>query len=883
MMCLRRLNGHFPHGNALGWTLVVATVILGVPRAKASCQQDADWLVHQPDTPVTLSATSIGGNDAVVFSNGLISRTFITSPNWATWSLTEGGEELLRAVQPEATFQLDNTTMFSVGGLTGSPTSAFKTPEDPFKPLPDSYQYVSHRTVPIATRYSWVPGTRHSANVPWPPLGLGLEVTFAPPQDNPLTPPGPCPSNCTVCPAGALCCANPGNKFVRGPDPGEVYPYYGKPCTQQSDCSQCTLDKTCTCTPVKGDGGNMTGCCRANSMKHTAGVNTPNSSDLPTVVITYEMYQGIPAMSKKVSLVAGSVCHTARGLLVEKLAFQESHIGRNNFFDIDWAWYQGNRVSLFTSFSRGPQYPCQTGRDGWVAGCSGGAGVFGLIRDPQYVTSYQYEWQSLLVAGFPIDESCAVARPCIEQTFAEFCLKWGPCPPGAAYQWEQELCPANLSEDLHLAPPTFDSMTVFELYHRDGASTEDRGLATRRLHALLAPQVTENPVYMHCTKSDMASLRTCVDQAATVGFEMVIVSFGAGFNLESTDPVYLSQMRNISDYARSKGVEMGGYDLLAHTRGRGHDPNTECISPTNGKPDGSTCLASQGSDTILSNILNFVNTTNWGSVETDGPYEGEACASTTHSHHNNLADSVYTNWKRNMDFYHRLVATGVYINAPDPYFLDGTHKDGMGYDEEQWGRPRWEWIAQARQQIYDETFHKIASMGWMFCPIESYNGGADSIIEPIAQHLPEYEYILATYLGTGTQAAYRGTRLYDPAVPESQAMVKKWVSWFKQYRQILNCDIIHVRRPDMNGIDAMLHVNSNSTRAAERGMLMVWNQTPNNQNTTLKLPLYYTGLDSTANVSFEGGKIAQYGVARDYSIEVNVSMKPMSVTWAIIT
>ena len=36
----------------------------------------------------------------------------------------------------------------------------------------------------------------------------------------------------------------------------------------------------------------------------------------------------------------------------------------------------------------------------------------------------------------------------------------------------------------------------------------------------------------------------------------------------------------------------------------------------------------------------------------------------------------------------------------------------MGYDEEQWGRPRWQWIVQARQQIYDETYHKIASMGW---------------------------------------------------------------------------------------------------------------------------------------------------------------------------
>ena len=51
---------------------------------------------------------------------------------------------------------------------------------------------------------------------------------------------------------------------------------------------------------------------------------------------------------------------------------------------------------------------------------------------------------------------------------------------------------------------------------------------------------------------------------------MVIISFGAGFNLESTDPVYLASMRNISDYARAKGVEMGGYDLLADTRSKYH-------------------------------------------------------------------------------------------------------------------------------------------------------------------------------------------------------------------------------------------------------------------------------------------------------------------------
>jgi hypothetical protein len=162
-------------------------------------------------------------------------------------------------------------------------------------------------------------------------------------------------------------------------------------------------------------------------------------------------------------------------------------------------------------------------------------------------------------------------------------------------------------------------------------------------------------------------------------------------------------------------------------------------------------------------------------------------------------------------------------------------------------------------------------------------GGADSIIEPIAEHLPEYEYVLATYFGTGTQAAYRGKRLYDSASPASKALVIKWVSWFKQYRRILNADIIHVRRPDLAGIDAMLHVSPNTTRTTERGMLMLWNQTPQAQNTSLRVPLYYTGLETTALVSVEGAAPTSITLDRDYSITLNISMPAMSVTWMVIT
>jgi hypothetical protein len=165
----------------------------------------------------------------------------------------------------------------------------------------------------------------------------------------------------------------------------------------------------------------------------------------------------------------------------------------------------------------------------------------------------------------------------------------------------------------------------------------------------------------------------------------------------------------------------------------------------------------------------------------------------------------------------------------------------------------------------------------------SNHGGADSIIEPIAEHLPEYEYVLATYFGTGTQAAYRGKRLYDPASPASKALVIKWVSWFKQYRRILNADSIHVRRPDLAGIDAMLLVSPNTTRTTERGMLMVWNQTPQAQNTSLRVPPYYTGLETTALVSVEGAVPKSITLDRDYSITLNIAMQAMSATWVVIT
>ena len=56
-------------------------------------------------------------------------------------------------------------------------------------------------------------------------------------------------------------------------------------------------------------------------------------------------------------------------------------------------------------------------------------------------------------------------------------------------------------------------------------------------------------------------------------------------------------------------------------------------------------------------------------------------------------------------------------------------------------------------------------------------------------------------------------------------------SQFQTYRDILTSDIIHVRFPDMQSIDAYLHVNPSLTD--HKGLGMVFNPTPDAVKETL--------------------------------------------------
>ena len=123
----------------------------------------------------------------------------------------------------------------------------------------------------------------------------------------------------------------------------------------------------------------------------------------------------------------------------------------------------------------------------------------------------------------------------------------------------------------------FESFRVFELVH-DSWDRERKGLAQRRMYRTIAPWVTENPILMHVRRADEASVRLAVDQCAAVGFEMVIMTFGSGFNMEDESERNIARMKALADYAHAKGVALGGYSLLASRRVGPTSPDTRIPS-----------------------------------------------------------------------------------------------------------------------------------------------------------------------------------------------------------------------------------------------------------------------------------------------------------------
>lgn len=425
------------------------------------------------------------------------------------------------------------------------------------------------------------------------------------------------------------------------------------------------------------------------------------------------------------------------------------------------------------------------------------------VEDPQYHTQVNYERKT----------------PCL--------LKVGP-----------ELGPSQRI----LPGKTWTSARGWVLSH-DNYDRERSGLAVRKLMRCIAPWITENPLMMHLTASDEGSVMRAIEQCDAVGFEMLILSFGSGFNLESVDPAVLEKARRYSNAAKAKGIEIGSYSLLAS---RSVSKKDDVVMRDGEKPafGNSPCLESAWGNRYFGQLYDFHRASGFTLLEHDGSYPGDSCASETHPGHRGYEDSRWNQWEAISEFYRWCRSEGLFLNVPDHYFLVGSNKTGMGYREVNWSLPREQQLIHTRQNIYDGTWQKTPSMGWMFVPLTEYHGGGPkATIEPLDQNISHYQSMLQSNLGLGVQACYRGPRLYD--TDKVQAMVRGEVEWYKKYRDILESDIIHGRRPDAMHLDWYLHVNPS---LPIQGMLVVFNPTTEPLREKLQIPMHYTGLRDKARI-----------------------------------
>jgi len=447
-------------------------------------------------------------------------------------------------------------------------------------------------------------------------------------------------------------------------------------------------------------------------------------------------------------------------------------------------------------------------------------------------------------------------------------LKLTPC----LLKVSPEMGPAQL-----LAPgDKFKSFRTYVLPY-DSYDRERKGLSLRRMYRTIAPWTTENPLMMHARFADWPQVKKAIDQAAVVGFEMVILTFGSGFNIEDDSPAYLAQMKKYAAYARSKNIEIGGYSLLAsRSISKEHDVKMpEGERPTFGN---SPCIGSAWGKEYFKKLYHFYKQTGFTLLEHDGSYPGDACTAKHHPGHRGHADSRWNQYRVISQFYQWCRAEGIYLNVPDYYYLTGSSKCGMGYREVNWSLPRAQQVLHTRQNIYDGAWTKTPSMGWMFVPLTEYHGGGEAAtIEPLSEHLDHYEKMIISNLGGGVQACYRGPRLFD--TDQTQQMVSQAVSWFKEHREVLEGDIIHLRRADGRNLDYWLNVNP---EGEEKGLLMVFNPLDHPVSKTLDIPLYYTGLQDEAKVSREDGKPQLYSLDRSYRVKIPVQVPAQGYTWFVI-
>ncbi len=894
-----------------------------------------DWLVEPTARTSGLYRTQ--QPDQIVLDNGLLRRSFLVSPNLACVGLRQlsSDQALLRSIRPECQITLGQQT-FNVGGLLGQPVDNFLR-SDVFEQLkndPAAFQFTGFSTRPIQARFPWKRRPSWiSTPADWPPKGIEVQFAFSPPQSLEVTPSYSTRWEDTF---EALdrhwtISESPRHErtsFQNEGKVGEIFALENTFAFAQRDWLEgatgveLELDPGTDQSASWGPGLTLVGSQGVVRLNLRPGKNEFG-------ILAEGREQTIAGLTPKTSVRLRMALSDDKSKLLLSAKTKQAPwqaIGETSVPGNLQSVRIGkmSRSADATDFSDQPTEPqrCRLTHFRFLGPAeetatspkqSPLAGVKVVVHYEMYdgiplmakwftlenrsgetvhVSKFTSEILACVEASSQVEDVAAPLFPNLHvETDYTTCAMHGASAQVDSVHWETDptyktqvnyrlqsrcllQCRPSRGPDVDVVDgETFESFRTWILAFEDRDETRQM-LAITQMYRTIAPWVLENPMIHHVRSAHPDAVRKAIDEAAEVGFEMVIMTFGSGFNIENDSPEYLDQIRQLTDYAHQKQVALGGYSLLAS---RSVSPADDVINPQTGKPGGfarfgnSPCLESTWGQNYFQKLYAFYRTTGSDILEHDGSYPGDCCASQEHPGHRGYDDSRWRQWRKITEFYKWCRSEGIYLNVPDWYFLNGSNKTGMGYRETNWSLPREFQEIIERQNIHDGTRYKLPTMGWMFVPLTEYHGGGPAAtIEPLNEHLDHYRQRLQNLFGAGVQACFRGPRLFDSS--ETKAVVQKWVNFYKQHRAILDSSLISLRRADGQDWDGWLHVNPTLNTPA---LALIYNPLSQPITRQIAIPLYYSGLSGKATYRIDSGPPLAVHLNRkeQATIEVTVPAK----------
>ena len=273
-----------------------------------------DWLRSaDPAALHPATATTSPDGSQLTLSNGLVTRTFALTPNFATldYSLDQGdqgaGQSFIRGLSPEARVFLQGMSApVDVGGLVGESRYLLWYPQTVnLTSDPSAFQYTGHELSTPSPRYQWRP-MRNSDNASWPPRGIHLAVHFSPPKPagnaSAMTERDGVVVNCGRNGAGAASCLSGHAACDNTSVPGQ--------CTLPWASAQQVCESWAECQALTCHEGPGKPCqARASTQTQASPGGVAFLKRAPPfpypqlrVTVHYELYDGIPSLVKWVDV-----------------------------------------------------------------------------------------------------------------------------------------------------------------------------------------------------------------------------------------------------------------------------------------------------------------------------------------------------------------------------------------------------------------------------------------------------------------------------------------------------------------------------------------------------------------------------------------------------